>query len=56
MMKIDLQDLFTLDFAYLETFTKRTETAWGSIFCNENQPDYYEQITYISVKIVKIQV
>lgn len=35
-------DIFSLDFAYLETFTKRIETFWGSIFCNESQPDYYD--------------
>lgn len=36
------QDIFQLDFAYLETFSKRTDTTWGSLFCNENQPSYYD--------------
>ncbi|MET1015041.1 MAG: GNAT family N-acetyltransferase [Paenisporosarcina sp.] len=40
MMK--LQDIILLDFAYLETFSTRTETQWGSLFCNENQPSYYD--------------
>ncbi|MEH7124005.1 GNAT family N-acetyltransferase [Bacillus sp. JJ1773] len=39
---INLKDVFSLDFAYLETFTKRIETSWGSIFCNESQPNYYD--------------
>ncbi|MEH7343847.1 GNAT family N-acetyltransferase [Bacillus sp. JJ1532] len=39
---INLKDVFLLDFAYLETFTKRIETSWGSIFCNESQPNYYD--------------
>ncbi|MBT2655940.1 GNAT family N-acetyltransferase [Bacillus sp. ISL-18] len=38
---INLRDIILLDFAYLETFTKRIETSWGSIFCNESQPNYY---------------
>ncbi|MBM7653467.1 GNAT family N-acetyltransferase [Neobacillus cucumis] len=38
---INLKDVISLDFAYLETFTKRIDTSWGSIFCNENQPNYY---------------
>lgn len=37
-----LQDVFRLDFAYFETFTKRIDTAWGTIFCNESQPNYYD--------------
>jgi N-acetylglutamate synthase-like GNAT family acetyltransferase len=37
-----LKDVFSLDFAYFETFTNRVETTWGSFFCNENQPDYYD--------------
>lgn len=37
-----IEDIFLLDFAYLETFSKRTETKWGSLFCNERQPDYYD--------------
>ncbi|MEH7118450.1 GNAT family N-acetyltransferase [Neobacillus vireti] len=39
---INLKDVFSLDFAYLETFTKRIETSWGSIFCNESQPSYFD--------------
>ena len=35
-------DILALDFAYLETFTNRTKTAWGSFFCNENQPTYFD--------------
>ena len=38
---INLKDVILLDFAYLETFTKRIETSWGSIFYNESQPNYY---------------
>ncbi|MBS4171756.1 GNAT family N-acetyltransferase [Bacillus sp. FJAT-49736] len=37
-----LQDILKLDFAYLETFTTRTNTNWGALFCNENQPTYYD--------------
>ncbi|MEK4486261.1 GNAT family N-acetyltransferase [Psychrobacillus sp. FSL H8-0484] len=37
-----LQDIIKLNFAYLESFTKRTDTAWGSLFCNESQPTYYD--------------
>lgn len=37
-----LQDIFKLDFAYLETFTTRTKTIWGNLFCNEYQPTYYD--------------
>lgn len=36
------QDVLMLDISYYETFTKRIDTAWGSIFCNENQPNYYD--------------
>ncbi|WP_237389764.1 GNAT family N-acetyltransferase [Bacillus sp. USDA818B3_A] len=39
---INLKDVFSLEFSYLETFSKRTETSWGSIFCNESQPNYYD--------------
>jgi len=39
---INVKDVFLLDFAYFETFTKRIETSWGSIFCNESQPNYYD--------------
>jgi hypothetical protein len=37
-----LQDIFELDFDYLETFTTRTDTNWGILFCNENQPQYFD--------------
>jgi N-acetylglutamate synthase-like GNAT family acetyltransferase len=39
---INLKDVFSLDFSYFETFTERIETSWGSILCNENQPNYYD--------------
>ncbi|WP_391201646.1 GNAT family N-acetyltransferase [Psychrobacillus sp. L4] len=39
---MNYQDVFKLEFAYLETFSKRTHTNWGSLFCNESQPSYYE--------------
>jgi hypothetical protein len=38
---INLQDIIKLEFAYLETFTTRINTNWGALFCNENQPTYY---------------
>jgi hypothetical protein len=38
----NLQDILKLDFAYLETFTARTNTTWGTLFCNESQPTYYD--------------
>ncbi|MCL6570868.1 MAG: GNAT family N-acetyltransferase [Bacillus sp. (in: Bacteria)] len=37
-----LQEVITLDFAYLKTFTKRKDTTWGSLFYNEYQPTYYD--------------
>ncbi|MEH6942866.1 GNAT family N-acetyltransferase [Bacillus sp. JJ722] len=39
---MDLRDILQLDFAYLETFTNRKDTAWGTLFCNEEQPNYYD--------------
>lgn len=39
---INLKDVFLLDFKYLETFSNRVETPWGSIFCNESQSNYYD--------------
>ena len=39
---ICLQEVMKLDFAYLETFTMRKDTTWGALFCNENQPTYYD--------------
>lgn len=35
-------DIFKLDLSYYETFTNRADTSWGSIFCNEKQPSYYD--------------
>lgn len=37
-----MKDVTLLDFAYLNTFTKRTEFSWGSIFCNPSQPTYFD--------------
>jgi GNAT superfamily N-acetyltransferase len=31
-----------IDYAYLESFAKRKKTSWGSIFYNEDQPNYYD--------------
>ncbi len=31
-----------LDIAYFDTFTKRTNTSWGYLFCNEDQPSYFD--------------
>lgn len=39
---MNLQEIIKLDFAYLDTFTTRTDTSWGTLFCNENQPIYYD--------------
>ncbi|AZB42175.1 GNAT family N-acetyltransferase [Bacillus sp. FJAT-42376] len=39
---MNLQEALTLDFAYLETFTTRKDTPWGSLFLNENEPNYYD--------------
>ncbi|GCF77995.1 MULTISPECIES: GNAT family N-acetyltransferase [Bacillus cereus group] len=36
------QELLMLDILYYETFSKRIDTSWGSLFCNENQPNYYD--------------
>lgn len=38
----NLQDILKLDISYYETFAKRIDTEWGSIFCNEKQPTYYD--------------
>lgn len=38
----NLENVLMLDFAYRDTFTNRVDTEWGSIFCNENQPNYYD--------------
>ena len=37
-----LQEIIKLDFAYLETFTNRTDTDWGTLFCAKTQPAYYD--------------
>jgi GNAT superfamily N-acetyltransferase len=37
-----LHKILGLDIAYLDTFTNRTNTSWGYIFHNENQPSYYD--------------
>ncbi|MEI4770826.1 GNAT family N-acetyltransferase [Psychrobacillus sp. FJAT-51614] len=39
---MNLQDIISLDFAYLDTFSKRKDTKWGSLFYNESQPSYYD--------------
>jgi N-acetylglutamate synthase-like GNAT family acetyltransferase len=39
---LDLHDILKLDFAYLDTFTNRIDTEWGSIFHNEKQPKNYD--------------
>ncbi|WP_299512088.1 GNAT family N-acetyltransferase [uncultured Rummeliibacillus sp.] len=39
---MNLKDILALDFAYLDTFSTRTDTSWGALFCNENQPNYYD--------------
>ncbi|AOZ94076.1 GNAT family N-acetyltransferase [Paenibacillus crassostreae] len=39
---INLRDIIRLEFTYLETFTNRIATSWGSIFCNEIHPNYYD--------------
>ena len=37
-----LDKIFELDFAYLDTFTKRHDREWGILFLNEDQPAYYD--------------
>lgn len=39
---INLQPIFELDFAYLTSFTNRHDTEWGTLFCNESQPNYFD--------------
>ncbi|WP_313892800.1 GNAT family N-acetyltransferase [Psychrobacillus sp.] len=39
---MNLQDIFLIDFTYLESFSKRIDTTWGSLFCNEDQPTSYD--------------
>lgn len=40
--EMNLQDIISLDFAYLETFSMRKDRKWGSLLYNENQPSYYD--------------
>ncbi|MFJ7829383.1 GNAT family N-acetyltransferase [Peribacillus sp. NPDC097197] len=37
-----LKELLMLDRTYFETFSKRMDTSWGTLFYNENQPNYYD--------------
>jgi N-acetylglutamate synthase-like GNAT family acetyltransferase len=37
-----LDEIFNLDFAYLDSFTQRLDREWGILFYNEEQPDYYD--------------
>lgn len=37
-----LDKVLELDRAYLSTFSNRVDKAWGSLFFNENQPNYYD--------------
>ncbi|MFE8701493.1 GNAT family N-acetyltransferase [Cytobacillus sp. FJAT-54145] len=37
-----LKKIEELDFAYLESFTTRKETPWGSLFYDQRQPLYYD--------------
>lgn len=37
----NLQEILKLGFDFREAFTTRTNTPWGILFCNENQPTYY---------------
>ena len=39
---LNLKELLKLDISYYETFSKRIDTSWGTLFCNENQPNYYD--------------
>lgn len=38
----NLKELLMLDRTYFETFSKRMDTSWGTLFYNENQPNYYD--------------
>lgn len=38
----DLTGIFELERAYIEAFSRGTDTDWGTLYCNENQPDYYD--------------
>lgn len=37
-----LKDLLALDISYYETFSNRIDKPWGTLFINENQPNYYD--------------
>ena len=37
-----LNKIIELDFAYLQSFTNRKNKDWGTLFFNEEQPDYYD--------------
>lgn len=39
---ITLQEIARMDTAYLDTFSRRIDTLWGSFFYNEEQPTYYD--------------
>jgi len=39
---LNSQELLMLDTYYYETFSKRIDTTWGTLFCNEKQPNYYD--------------
>ncbi|NRD78526.1 GNAT family N-acetyltransferase [Bacillus sp. BRMEA1] len=39
---LNSQELLMLDISYYETFSKRIDTRWGTLFFNENQPNYYD--------------
>ncbi|PLT29949.1 GNAT family N-acetyltransferase [Peribacillus deserti] len=38
----NLDKMLELDFRYLESFTNRRDTEWGTFFYNVDQPDYYD--------------
>ncbi|WP_409296499.1 GNAT family N-acetyltransferase [Peribacillus sp. SCS-26] len=37
-----LKEVVEMDLSYLEAFSTRTDREWGSLFCNEEQPQYYD--------------
>lgn len=38
----NLKELLLLERTYLETVSHRMDTSWGTLFYNENQPNYYD--------------
>ena len=36
------KELLMLDISYYEAFSNRVDTSWGTLFCNEIQPKYYD--------------